>query len=101
MEEEPATASEAVEATPPRLEVMEAIAPEAEEDPPPMVIPEVAEVKEAPTPVADPDADRLNHELSCLIDDITAHVAVTDSVSEETCPQASSSCPMSCWACWN
>jgi hypothetical protein len=51
-------ALEALEAAPPTLEVMEA-SPPAEEEPPPMVTPEVAEVKDAPAPVA--EAEALNH----------------------------------------
>lgn len=51
----PAMALEALEAAAPTLEVMEA-SPPAEEEPPPMVTPEVAEVKDAPAPVAEAEA---------------------------------------------
>ena len=46
--EDPATAWEALEAPAATLEVMDA-RPPVEDDPPPMVMPEEAEVKEAPT----------------------------------------------------
>lgn len=50
--EDPATAWEALEAAAPTLEVMDA-RPPVDEAPPPMVIPEEAEVKEAPAPPED------------------------------------------------
>jgi hypothetical protein len=93
--EEPATAPEALEAEAATLEVMEA-RPPVEEAPPPMVIPEEAEVNEAPAPVAEEpllSSSATKTERQRLRREKTYEgVERADPLTEDpSCPQASSS----------
>jgi hypothetical protein len=94
--EEPATAPEALEAEAATLEVMEA-RPPVEEAPPPMVIPEEAEVNEAPAPVAEEPLLYSSTMILRRIEQAYEGVERADPLTDDPpCPQASSSEPMSC-----